>query len=147
MWFGAVALLASANVAHALYFDWSDVDFHIALSMVCVVVALRWPRVAAASAGSVVVAVIAASLLRAEPAEWARLRIGDDWKEVQRALGPPTYEAANLAQARRLEIGYSRPSPLRLRQGGAVAIYLRGEYALWVVHDGNVVKGTFIGGS
>jgi hypothetical protein len=136
-----------ANVARALYFDWSDVGIHSVISSLCVLAALRWPRFAAATAASIVLTVTLASLLQSEPVEWAHVRTGDDWKQVQRTLGPVAYSARNLEQARRLDIGYSVPSPLRFRPTGAVAIYLRGEYALWVVHDDKVVRGRFVGGS
>jgi hypothetical protein len=146
MWFLVTVLLAITNVTHAVLFDWSDRGIHAVFGVLCVLAGLLWQRGAAAIAALILLLVMCGELLRSPP-EWTVVRIGDDWNRTQQRLGLPTYEASNLAQARLLIRGYSVPSPLRFRHSGAVAIFVRGEHALWVMHDGRVVKGTFVGGS
>jgi hypothetical protein len=145
-WFCATVLLAITNVIHAMFFDWSDLRIHGALGGLCVLAALRWQRGAAAIAALVLLFVICGTWLWSPP-DWTLVRTGDDWNRTQQRLGAPIYEASNLAQARLAISGYAIPSPLRFRHSGPVAIFVRGEYALWVMHDGRVVKGTFVGGS
>jgi hypothetical protein len=129
------------NVSHAAVFDWSDVGIHVALGALCVFAALQFPRAATIANALLVLAAGLSVAMRSEPPEFACVRAGDDWRKVRLALGPVTYEAASLAQARALGIGYSAPSPLYFREAGAAAIFVRGEYAVWVVHDDRTVKG------
>ena len=145
-WFCTAVLLAITNVIHAMFFDWSDLRIHGALGVLCVFAALIWQRGAAAIAALFLLLVIWGTWARSLP-DWTLVRSGDDWNRIQQRLGAPTYEASDLAHARRLIKGYAIPSPLRFRHSGAVAIFVRGEYTLWVMHDGRVVKETFVGGS
>ena len=147
IWLAITVALVSINVTNAALFDWSDVRIHITAGALCIVAARRWPRGATVVSASIALATILSLATWSEPAEFARVRTGDDWRELQRSLGPPAYEAPSLAQARMLAAGYSSPNPLRFRQAGLVAIFIRGEYALWVVHDDRSVKMVFVGGS
>jgi hypothetical protein len=112
MWFLATVLLAITNVTHATFFDWSDRGIHAVVGVLCVVAGLLWQRGAAAIAALILLLVMCGELLSSPP-EWTVVRSGDDWNRTQQRLGPPTYEASNLAQARLLITGYSVPSPLR----------------------------------
>jgi len=62
-------------------------------------------------------------------------------------VGPPSYDAKTFAVARNFNTGHSVPSPVRFRHQGPVAVFVRGEYALWVFHDEHQVIDTFLGGS
>ena len=146
-WQVIAVLIAFANVVRALYFDWSDVVIHMSIALLCALTALRWSRIAAFAATIVLVTSILAFAFYPVPDDWAEVEAGDTWSEVRRTLGTPVYEGTNLARARAMARGYSSPSPIRFPNTRAVAIYIRGEHALWVFHDGNVVEATFIGGS
>ena len=146
-WFVLALLLAAANIVHALYFDWSDLGMRSVVAVLCLLVAIRWQRTAAAAAGFFVLLVGLAFASSTRPDWTMEARAGERWARVQQALGTPTYQAASLEQARKLDFGYSVPSPLRYRHSGPVAIYVRGDHALWVLHDDDIVKGTFVGGS
>jgi hypothetical protein len=140
---------AADLVGHALYFDWSDVDVFVAISAVTIVLGLRWPRAAAVAVSVVVFSVIAGHLVPVHD-DWPQarqIRVGDTWASVQQKLGPPSYEAPTFAAARNLKLGYSIPSPLRFRHTGPVAVFTRGDRALWVFHDKSRVNAVFAGGS
>jgi hypothetical protein len=51
LWFTIVVIGAIATVAHALYFDWSDVDVFVGISALTIVCGLKWPRAAAVAIG------------------------------------------------------------------------------------------------
>jgi hypothetical protein len=146
-WFAVAILLAVTNVLRAAYFDWSDLGLHVLIAVVCALLALRWSKLAATAAGAVLLAAVLAFTFWSVPQDWNEIEAGDDWQELRRTLGSPVYEAANLDQARNLARGWSAPSPFRFRQTGPVAIYLRGDRALWVFHNGKVVEATYVGGS
>ena len=146
-WFALALLLAAANIVHALYFDWSDVGIRSVVAVLCLLVAIRWQRTAAAATGFFILLVGLAFAGTPRPDWTMEARAGERWARVQQALGTPTYQAATVEEARNLISGYSEPSPLRYRHSGPVAIYIRGDHALWVLHDDDVVKGTFVGGS
>jgi len=146
-WLVVAIFLGFANVVRALYFDWSDIGIHLSLAALLGLMALRWPKGAALAATVVLLTSVFAFAFASAPSDWAEVEVGDAWIEVRRTLGPPVHEAANLDQARALARGYSSPSPMRFRQTGAVAIYIRGDQALWLFHDGNIVEAKFIGGS
>ena len=146
----SVALMGTAILAHALYFDWSDVEAFAVLVGLCVVSALKWPVPAAAAMGVVLALVVSAHLAQPDLSAWPEaesVRIGQSWESVRQKLGTPSYEAKTFAAAREFNTGHSVPSPVRFRQQGPVAVFVRGEYALWVFHDGHHVTDTFIGGS
>jgi hypothetical protein len=146
-WFAVAILLALINVLRAAYFDWSDVGLHLLIAVVCALLALRWSRLAATAAGTVLLASLLAFASWSVPPDWNEIEAGDDWQELRRTLGSPVYEATNLDEARNLAQGWSAPSPFRFRQIGPVAIYFRGERALWVFHNSRVVEAKYIGGS
>lgn len=148
-WIILTFLLGVALAAHALYFDWADVVLKTALAVVVIVAALWWPRGAAASACVLLALTFAAEFIFATAApEWATsVKPGDSWRSIENRLGVPTYSFASLEEAARQATGYAPPSPWRYQQGDAVAVFTRGEYALWVFHDRDSVKATFIGGS
>ncbi len=148
-WRTVAVLLAAAYAGHALLFDWSDIGIHVVVALVALVTTMRWPRLTVAAFGLLATLVIVGHLAtRASTAELTlEVRPGMPWADARRALGPPTYEVATFEEASQLEIGYSVPSPFRFRRRGPVAVFLRGEYALWVFHDGSTVLGTFVGGS
>jgi hypothetical protein len=79
--------------------------------------------------------------------EATEIKAGDTWASVQQKLGPPSYEASTFAAARNLKTGYATPSPLRFRHSGPIAVFTRGDLALWVFHDRSRVNAVFIGGS
>ena len=146
-WIALAILLALMNMLRAGYFDWSDVGLHIAISVLCALAAFRFPKTAVVAAGAVFLASVIAFTFRFVPQDWSEIEAGDDWQEVRESLGSPVYEAASVDQVRRLGRGYSTPSPIRFRQTGPVAIYVRGEHVLWVFHNGRVVQATYVGGS
>jgi hypothetical protein len=149
LWFTMVVIGGIATVAHALYFDWSDVDGFVVISTLTIVCGLKWPRAAAAAMSVILVSVIAGHLIPAlgEWPEATEIKAGDTWASVQQKLGSPSYEAPTFAAARNLKTGYATPSPLRFRHSGPVAVFTRGDRALWVFHDRNRVNSVFIGGS
>jgi hypothetical protein len=147
VWLIAAGLLALTNVVRALYFDWSDISVHMSIAALCTAVAMRWSKAGALAAALVLLTSVLAFAFSSKPSDWAEIEVGDPWSEVRRSLGAPVHEASNLAQARALMRGFSSPSPFRFRQTGPVAIYVRGENALWVFHNGEVVVATYVGGS
>jgi hypothetical protein len=149
LWFTIVVIGAIATVAHALYFDWSDVDVFVVIGALTIVCALKWPRAAAVAIAVILVSVIGGHLIPAlgDWPEATEIKAGDTWASVQQKLGPPSYEAATLAAARTLKTGYATPSPLRFRHSGPVAVFTRGDRALWVFHDRSRVNAVFAGGS
>ncbi len=149
LWFTIVVIGAIATVAHALYFDWSDVDVFVVISALTIVCGLKWPRAAAVAVAVILVSVIAGHLIPAlrDWPEATEIKAGDTWASVQQKLGPPAYEAPTFAAARNLKTGYTTPSPLRFGHSGPVAVFTRGDRALWVFHDRSRVNAVFIGGS
>lgn len=148
-WRTTAFVLAGGYVGQAALFDWSDVRGKTALACLLVVTSMRWPRPASA-----VLAALVATAVLLQVAEGARtadlaasVRPGMSWADVQRVLGAPRHSAFSSAHAASLDIGYAVPSPIRFRHVGPVAVFTRGEYALWVFHDGTAVIDTFVGGS
>jgi hypothetical protein len=149
-WRAAAAVLAVATISHTLYFDWSDLPFFTVLMGICAVSAEKWSRLAATATGVIFLTVLTAHLMEPDLSDWPEAQgvaVGQKWSSVLERLGSPTHEAATAAAARPLISGYSAPSPFRYRHQGPVAVFVRGEHALWVFHDGQRVTGTFIGGS
>jgi hypothetical protein len=149
-WLRPVAIGSIVTVAHALYFDWSDVDIYVVIGAICVLSALKWPAPAAFATGIILFATVIGHFSAPHFGDWPeaeRIQVGQSWTSVRQNLGKPVHEAATFAAARQLAIGYSTPSPLRFRHRGPVAVFVRGEHALWVFHDGEGVIQTYIGGS
>jgi hypothetical protein len=149
-WFSIAVVGALAPVVHASYFDWSDVDAYLVISALTLACAVKWPRAATAAIAIILVAVIAGRLIPQASGDWPlarQVRVGDTWASVQEKVGSPSYEASTFAAARKLDTGYSTPSPLRFHHPGPVAVFVNGEKALWVFHDTSRVQGVFIGGS
>jgi hypothetical protein len=142
-----VVLLAAANIAHAAYFDWSDIGGRSVLAIACIVLALKWQRFALGVAVTILSAVTVSSFAWQAPGWANQIRPGDPLQRVKELLGPPEYQFASLADAQHSLSGYAIPSPIRFRRSDPVLIYVRGEHALWVFSDGDVVKATFVGGS
>jgi len=148
-WFMFAALVGTVILAHAAYFDWSDLDVFALTVGLCVASALKCP-VPSAAAMAIVLALVIAGHRAPDLSAWPeaeRVRTGQSWESVRHTLGTPLYEATTFATARGFNTGHSVPSPIRFRQRGPVAVFVRGEYALWVFHDGQHVVDTFIGGS
>jgi hypothetical protein len=149
-WLRPVAIGSIVTVAHALYFDWSDVDIYVVIVGICVLSALKWPIPAALATGIILFATVAGHFAGPDFSNWPEaesIQVGQSWTSVRQNLGKPVHEAATFAAARQLAIGYSTPSPLRFRHRGPVAVFIRGEHTLWVFHDGERVIQTYIGGS
>src|SRR5688572_27679073 len=133
-WVVLTFCFAAAQATHALYFDWLDVVFKTILGGVVVVAALRWPKAAAAVACVLLAVTLTAHFVFAAAVpEWASsVKPGDSWRSIETRLGVPTYSFASLDEASRRATGYAAPSPWRYRQSGPVAVFTRGEHALWV---------------
>ena len=145
--FALVVLLAGANVAHAAYFDWSDLGVRGVFAAVCVLTAIRWKRLAAGIAACFALVVALFWTVHEHPAWTQQVRPGDRVTHVEEVLGQPTHEFINLDEARRQPNGYALPSPIRFRHSGPVMVYVGGEHALWIFRDTDVVQATFVGGS
>ena len=146
-WLAATVFIGATNLVRAMYFDWSDVGGHLFVAALCCLIALRWPKLATSIVTLVLLVSVVAFALAGMPTEWRDIDAGDSLAEVQAALGPSDHNVSSLAEAERLDLGYSMPSPIRFRGFGAAAIYVSGEKALWLFHNGKVVEATFVGGS
>jgi len=139
-------LLATAYVAHALYFDWSDVLLHISLALVALFAAFKWPRASTATLAMLLLVVIVTS--RRAQSEWALVaQPGQNWAALGAKLGTPHCEAASLLEARACATGLALPSPPRFRHVASVAVYVRGDEALWIFHNDRDVIDRFVGGT
>jgi hypothetical protein len=140
----------SLVATYSLFYDWSHAPALCSLAFVACVAALRWPKTVVAAGALLVVMAALAHNYSLEEADllWVREAApGRSWAEVQRALGPATHEGSTLSEVRLAVTGYSEPSPLQYPGQCAVAVYIRGDLALWVFHDRQRVLDRYVGGS
>ena len=130
---------------YACYFDWSDRLLFLAIGLTLLAVAMRHPRASLLAALSLWVMTAGHIILPRTAAK--SLAPGQPWFEVERVLGRPTAEGPTLPQAAAAIDGYSQPSPWRYPIDVPVAVYVRGDTAIWVFHEKGHVLALFEGGS
>jgi hypothetical protein len=132
---------------HGLFFDWSDVAIHSAIALAAIVASVRWPRGAALSLLFLQVLVFVVRVAVERTVIPSSLAPGIPLSEARQILGAPSYEFWGFEEATHRDLGYSRPSPLRFSHHGPVAIFVRGEHVIWLLHDGETVIAVFVGGT